>query len=137
VVNPTHVAIAIEYDKENCPVPTVSAKGEDHVARAMREAAEEAGVPIVRNVPLARDMLARAEEGEIIPPDLFDIIAEVVLWARETREQWAYEDAMVQAASRGEEPPRVRPVRKAQAPGEDLTRYPETHELQRASASYD
>jgi type III secretion protein U len=137
VVNPTHVAIAIEYDRESCPVPTVSAKGEDHVARAMREAAEEAGVPIVRNVPLARDMLARAEEGEIIPPDLFDIVAEVVLWARETREQWTYEDAMAQAASRGEEPPRVRPVRKATAPGEDLTRYPEVHELQRASASYD
>ncbi len=137
VVNPTHVAIAIQYDKESCPVPTVSAKGEDHVARAMREAAEEAGVPIVRNVPLARDMLARAEEGEIIPPDLFDVIAEVVLWARETREQWAYEEAMANAAARGEAPPRERPARKASAPGEDLTRYPDIHDLQRAAASYD
>jgi type III secretion protein U len=137
VVNPTHVAIAIQYDKESCPVPTVSAKGEDHVARAMREAAEEAGVPIVRNVPLARDMLARAEEGEIIPPDLFDVIAEVVLWAREAREQWEYEEAMANAAARGEEAPQMAPKRKVAPPGEDLTRYPDVHDLRRATAAYD
>ncbi len=137
VVNPTHVAIAINYDKQDCPVPTVSAKGEDHVARAMREAAEEAGVPIVRNVPLARDMLARAEEGEIIPPDLFDIIAEVVLWAREVREQLAYEDALAHAAARGEEPPRKQPQRKVPTPGEDLTHYPEQDDLARDTAKHD
>jgi flagellar biosynthetic protein FlhB/type III secretion protein U len=123
VVNPTHVAIAIDYDRERCPVPMVSAKGEDHVARAMREAAEEAGVPIVRNVPLARDMLARAEPGELVPPDLFDVIAEVVLWAREVREHLAWEDAVANAAARGEEAPGHAPRRRMAAPGEDLTRY--------------
>ena len=107
VVNPTHVAIAIAYDRDTCPVPAISAKGEDHVARAMREAAEEAGVPIVRHIELAHDLLGRGEVGAIIPPDLFDIVAEVILWAREVRE------AMAGGA----------PVRHA-APGEDLTRYP-------------
>ncbi len=118
VVNPTHVAIAIDYDKEITPVPTIAAKGEDHVARAMREAAEEAGVPIVRNIPLARDLLARGEVGEIIPGDLFEIIAEVILWAREVRTQV---DAQRRAAA-GElvEPP---PTRRIAAPGEDLTHY--------------
>lgn len=87
VVNPTHVAIAIDYDKETCPVPTISYKGEDLVAKAMRESAEENGVPILRNVPLARDLLARAEVGEIVPRDLFDVIAEVILWAKEVREE--------------------------------------------------
>ncbi|HSW08342.1 type III secretion system export apparatus subunit SctU [Aquabacterium sp.] len=111
VVNPTHVAIAIDYDRENTPVPTIAAKGEDHVARAMRAAAEEAGVPIVRNIPLARDLLARSEVGEIIPADLFDIIAEVILWAREVREQVAAADAP--------------PPRRRSTPGEDLTRYPD------------
>src|SRR5207344_826158 len=85
VVNPTHIAIAIDYDREHCPVPTIAAKGEDEVARAMRQAAEDAGVPIVRNIPLARDLLKRSEVGEIIPADLFDVIAEVILWAREVR----------------------------------------------------
>ncbi|MBK1688945.1 type III secretion system export apparatus subunit SctU [Rubrivivax gelatinosus] len=107
VVNPTHVAIAIDYDRDSCPVPTVSAKGEDHVARAMREAAEEAGVPIVRNVPLARDLLGRGEVGQLVPADLFDVVAEVILWAREVR----------QAMERGDGPP-TRP-----APGEDLSAY--------------
>ncbi|EGJ10479.1 type III secretion system export apparatus subunit SctU [Rubrivivax benzoatilyticus] len=107
VVNPTHVAIAIDYDRDTCPVPTISAKGEDHVARAMREAAEEAGVPIVRNVPLARDLLGRGEVGQLVPADLFDVVAEVILWAREVR----------QAMERGDGPP-ARP-----APGEDLSAY--------------
>lgn len=87
VVNPTHVAIAIDYDRETCPVPTLAAKGEDDVARSMREAAEEAGVPILRNVGLARDLLARGEVGELVPADLFDVIAEVILWARSERQR--------------------------------------------------
>jgi flagellar biosynthetic protein FlhB/type III secretion protein U len=119
VVNPTHIAIAIDYDADSAPVPTISAKGEDHVARAMREAAEEAGVPIVRNIPLARDLLRRGEVGEVIPADLFDIIAEVILWAREVREH-------VQA-QRSDEPGAVAalPARRIAAPGEDLTHYPD------------
>jgi type III secretion protein U len=114
IVNPTHVAIAVDYDRETCPVPTIAAKGEDHVARAMREAAEEAGVPIVRNVPLARDLLARGEVGELIPPDLFDVIAEVILWARDVRDEMASETVATPQAAR---------ARRRAAPGEDLTRY--------------
>jgi len=119
VVNPTHIAIAIDYDRETCPVPTIAAKGEDHVARAMRRAAEEAGVPIVRNIPLARDLLARAEIGEIVPSELFDIIAEVILWAREAREvvQAQRDAGLGQSAAL--------PVRRIAAPGEDLTQYTE------------
>src|SRR5258706_13787184 len=119
VVNPTHIAIAIDYDRETNPVPTIAAKGEDHVARAMREAAEEAGVPIVRNIPLARDLLARGEVGEIIPADLFDVIAEVILWGREVR-------AEVQAQRNNEPlPADAAPRRRVDAPGEDLTHYTE------------
>lgn len=116
VVNPTHIAIAIAYDRETSPVPTIAAKGEEHVALAMREAAEEAGVPIVRNIPLARDLLKRGEEGEIIPADLFDVIAEVILWAREVRTHLE--------AERAGATPDTLPARRA-APGEDLTHYPE------------
>ncbi|MED5621607.1 type III secretion system export apparatus subunit SctU [Ideonella sp. BN130291] len=113
VVNPTHVAIALEYDRDSCPIPTVSAKGEDEVARAMREAAEDAGVPIVRNVALARELLAGTEVGEIVPQHLFEIVAEVILWAREVRED-------MERQRRGEPP-----ARRVKPPGEDATRYPE------------
>ncbi|HET9643648.1 MAG TPA: EscU/YscU/HrcU family type III secretion system export apparatus switch protein, partial [Burkholderiaceae bacterium] len=128
VVNPTHVAIAIDYDRELCPVPMVSAKGEDHVAQAMREAAQDAGVPVVRNIPLARDLLARAEVGELIPADLFDVIAEVVLWAREVRDE--LEDRRRSPSARGsadtDTSSASQPdlMRKRDMPGEDLTRYP-------------
>ncbi len=123
IVNPTHVAIAIDFEPGRCPVPTVSAKGEDHVARAMREAAEDAGVPIVRNVPLARELLARCEEGEVVPPDLFDVLAEVIVWAEGVREQLRWEAARADPHRSGEvpeEPPRTRT-----APGEDLTPHPD------------
>jgi type III secretion protein U len=120
VVNPTHIAIAIDYDRELNPVPTIAAKAEGHIARAMRQAAEEAGVPIVRNIPLARDLLKRGEVGEIIPADLFDIIAEVILWAREAR-------AEVQAQRNNERAPAdAEPQRRLAAPGEDLTHYQES-----------
>ena len=122
VVNPTHVAIAIDYERETTPVPTIAAKGEDDLARAMREAAEAAGVPIVRNVPLARDLLARGEVGEIVPGDLFEIIAEVILWAREVR---AEVDAQRQAAGGGPVVVQPRPTRRIVPPGEDLTHYPQ------------
>ncbi len=127
VVNPTHVAIAIEYDRQTCPVPTIAAKGEDHVARAMREAAQDAGVPVVRNVPLARDLLARAEVGELVPADLFDVIAEVVLWAREVRDELADLDRPPDASGAAQ-PRQPTPPRRRRAPGEDLTHYPDRPE---------
>ncbi|MEO7245534.1 MAG: type III secretion system export apparatus subunit SctU [Rubrivivax sp.] len=129
VVNPTHIAIAIEYDKETRPVPTIAAKGEDHVARAMRHAAEQAGVPIVRNIPLARDLLARAEIGEIVPADLFDILAEVILWAREVRDEVDAQRAATSGSPQAiaaAAPSTENPRRRCTAPGEDLTHYPES-----------
>jgi len=85
VVNPTHIAIAIDYDPEGCPVPAVSGKGEGPLAQAMREAAEEAGVPIVRHVPVARALFERAAVDELIPKDMFEAIAQIILWAGRVR----------------------------------------------------
>lgn len=108
VVNPTHIAIAILYDKEDNPVPTVTAKGQDEHARSMRDAANEANVPVLRNQALARQLLADVDEGDVVPRELFDIVAEVISWARGTREHIEHRRAA----------PAV------PAAGEDLTRYP-------------
>ncbi len=86
LVNPTHLAIAIDYDKENCPVPVIAAKGEGALAAAMRAAAEDNQVPIIRHVATARKLWARGEIGEIVPEDMFDAVAEVILWAKRARE---------------------------------------------------
>lgn len=86
LVNPTHLAIAIDYDKESCPVPVIAAKGEGPLAAAMRAAAEDNDVPIIRHVATARKLWARGEIGEIVPEDMFDAVAEVILWAKRARD---------------------------------------------------
>jgi type III secretion protein U len=85
VVNPTHIAVALDYDPVDCPLPVVAAIGEGTLAAAMRAAAEDAGVPIIRHVQCARDLRARALAGEMIPRDLFEVVAEVIAWARRER----------------------------------------------------
>ncbi len=123
VVNPTHVAIAINYNRDECPVPTVTAKGEDHVARAMREAAEKNHIPIVRNRELARELLVRSETGELVPRDLFDIIAEVILWAQQVRKKINRENGESDEPEASKDDPSA--IRQYAPPGEDLTVYPE------------
>lgn len=86
LVNPTHLAIALDYDPEETPVPVILARGEGEIAAAMRETALLAGVPVIRHVPTARSLWARGEVGEMVPEELFDAIAEVILWSRRARE---------------------------------------------------
>ncbi|MBB5710909.1 EscU/YscU/HrcU family type III secretion system export apparatus switch protein [Sphingomonas xinjiangensis] len=85
LVNPTHISIALDYDEEHCPVPMIAAKGVGDLAAAMRQEAESAGVPIIRNIQAARTLWARGEVGEIVPEDLFDAVAAVILWAAKAR----------------------------------------------------
>jgi flagellar biosynthesis protein FlhB len=86
LVNPTHLAIALAYDPQDTPVPVILARGEGEIASAMREAALANGVPIIRHIPTARSLWAQGEIGEIVPEDLFDAIAEVILWAHRARD---------------------------------------------------
>lgn len=85
LVNPTHLAIALDYDEEDCPVPVIAAKGEGPLADAMRAEAMRNNVPIIRNIATARRLWARGEIGEIVPEDMFDAIAEIILWSRKAR----------------------------------------------------
>jgi type III secretion protein U len=85
LVNPTHIAIALDYDSEKTPVPVIAAKGAGALAAAMRAEAVTAGVPIIRNIATARTLWARGEIGEIVPQDMFDAIAAIILWAGKAR----------------------------------------------------
>jgi type III secretion protein U len=85
VVNPTHVAVAVLYEPGETLVPVVTAKGEDHLAQLIRETAEEAGVPIMQNIDLARGLYERAEVDEYVPSEFFEAIAEVLRWADSMR----------------------------------------------------
>ncbi len=79
VVNPTHFAVALRYDGST-PAPELVAKGVDHTAAAIRAAAEEHGVPIVSDPPLARAVYHQVELGAMIPEELFAGVAEVLAY---------------------------------------------------------
>lgn len=85
VTNPTHLAVALYYEKGETVVPVVTAKGEDDMAKVIREAAEEEGIPILRNVELARALYAEVEMDDYIPRELFEAVAQVLIWARHVR----------------------------------------------------
>ena len=86
VTNPTHLAVAITYDKETTPLPIVVAKGEGTRAYRIAAIAREHGVPVLQNIPLARALMADAEVDHYIPSDLIEPVAEVLRLVREMQD---------------------------------------------------
>ncbi len=78
ITNPTHYAVAVQYDSEVMDAPMVIAKGEDYLAKRIREVARENGVEIVENKPLARMLYANVDVGQTVPPELYQAVAEVL-----------------------------------------------------------
>lgn len=78
VTNPTHYAVALQYEPDTMPAPKLVAKGADLVAKKIRELAEEHDVPIVENPPVARALFASMEIDEMIPPEHFKAVAEII-----------------------------------------------------------
>jgi type III secretion protein U len=87
VVNPSHVAVALRHDRSAEEPPRVVAKGTGRAAARIRSAARRSGVPIVRDVPLARALHRLAEIGDDIPEELYEAAAAVLahLYARPER----------------------------------------------------
>jgi flagellar biosynthesis protein FlhB len=79
VVNPTHIAVAIEYEEAAMNAPVVSAKGQELLAQQIITLARQHGIPIIRQVPLARSLF-ELEIGKEIPEDLYRAVAEVLNW---------------------------------------------------------
>lgn len=78
IMNPTHYAVALKYDRETSPAPMCVAKGVNEVALRIREVAEENGVAIVEDPPLARALYAAADIDETIPREHFEAVAKVI-----------------------------------------------------------
>lgn len=79
VTNPTHYAVAIQYDREDMEVPVVVAKGADLIAKRIRDIAREHNVPMVENKPVAQALYRQVEVGDEIPPDMYAVIAEILV----------------------------------------------------------
>ena len=82
VTNPTHYAVALDYEKDRTPLPIILAKGEGFLAQRMMQVAREEGIPIMRNVPLARSLFESGTENAYIPKDLIGPVAEVLRWVQ-------------------------------------------------------
>jgi flagellar biosynthetic protein FlhB len=78
ITNPTHIAVALKYDVEENPAPVVVAKGEGYIAEKIKEKARENNIMISENKPLARALFATVEIGEVIPPELYEAVAEIL-----------------------------------------------------------
>ncbi|WP_440191708.1 flagellar biosynthesis protein FlhB [Anaerocolumna jejuensis] len=80
ITNPTHFAAAIQYDKDNSEAPVLVAKGADYLAQKIKEAAKENNIEIVENKPLARMLYYNVDVGNEIPPELYQMTAEVLAY---------------------------------------------------------
>ena len=85
ITNPTHIAIAIVYDKGTMNAPRVVAKGADFVAEKIKEIAAQAGVPRVENIPLARALFKSVKVGQSVPRALYQAVAEVLAYVYRLR----------------------------------------------------
>ena len=85
VMNPTHFAVALQYDGETMGAPKVVAKGADLMALRIRDAAHAANVPVLEQPPLARALYAHTEVDREIPAALFAAVAQVLAWVFQLR----------------------------------------------------
>ena len=83
ITNPTEFAIALKYDSDSMHAPRVVAKGQDLMAKRIREIAIEHGIPIVERKPLARALYKLCEVGQEIPEQFYSAVAEILAYVYE------------------------------------------------------
>ena len=83
ITNPTHLAVAVLYDDERTALPMVVAKGEGALAERMVTAARQAGVPVMRDIPVARALFESAAVDQYIPSDMIEPVAAVLRLVRQ------------------------------------------------------
>ncbi|MVW70018.1 flagellar biosynthesis protein FlhB [Bordetella sp. 15P40C-2] len=85
VTNPTHYAVALQYDQAAAGAPVVLAKGRGEIAAKIKALAAEHHVPMLEAPPLARALYANTEIGEQIPEALYTAVAQVLAWVFQLR----------------------------------------------------
>ena len=78
LTNPTHFAVALRYRKEEAEAPVLLVKGVDFLAFRIRSIAKSHDILIVENPPLARALYYNAKEGQMIPPEFYSAVAEIL-----------------------------------------------------------
>ena len=78
ITNPTHLAVALQYKKEEMIAPKVLAKGAGWIAEKIKEVAQAHQIPIVENKPLAQVLYKTVELGQTIPSALYQMVADLL-----------------------------------------------------------
>jgi len=85
VTNPTHIAVALDYDKTLDPCPFIIAMGQGPLAEQIIRIAEGHKVPVIRNIPLAHKLWEDGKMFEYIPEDAYEPVAEILRWVASLR----------------------------------------------------
>ena len=85
VTNPEHFAVALQYEASKAPAPVVVAKGAGHFALRIKEEASRHNVPAIANPPVARALYRSADVGDLIPPVLYQAVAEILAFVYRLR----------------------------------------------------
>ncbi|WP_066261182.1 EscU/YscU/HrcU family type III secretion system export apparatus switch protein [Hydrogenophaga flava] len=109
VMNPTHYAVAIQYDDATMSAPRVIAKGADLLALRIRDVAKEHKVPVLQSPMLARALYAHAELDQEIPSALYTAVAQVLAYVYQLKAALAGRGAMPGAAPDPQVPPELDP----------------------------
>ncbi|MBJ7449300.1 MAG: type III secretion system export apparatus subunit SctU [Parachlamydiales bacterium] len=87
ITNPLHIAVALGYEPAKYPAPYILTMGMDAKADAMVQVALQFGIPIMRNVPLARQLFETGKIMDYIPKDTYDAVAEVLRYIASLEEE--------------------------------------------------
>lgn len=80
ITNPTHYAVALQYDEKTMAAPKLLAKGTDNTALRIKEIASEHDIPQLEAPPLARALYRHGEIGQTIPTELYTAVAQILAW---------------------------------------------------------
>ncbi len=100
IINPTHYAVALRYEL-NMAAPLVVAKGLDLLALQIRAIAQDRGIPVMENRPLAQALYKGVEVGDAIPSALYHAVAEILVLVYKAQEEVKRRDAQRRTAASG------------------------------------
>ena len=94
VTNPTHIAVAIGYEKDVDAAPYIVAMGKDILAERIITLAKQHEIPIIRNIKLARTLWDEGEVHEFVPEETYETIAEIIRWINslQTEDRFEYSE---------------------------------------------
>lgn len=91
VTNPTHYAVALKYERGKDTAPVVLAKGQNRFALRLRALAQEHGVPVVENKPVARFLYGVGQVGEPVPLEIYQAVAEILAFVYRTHRYYFHQ----------------------------------------------